>query len=311
MSKSRPSPPTTVWVVVIVMCVLVGAVVAANGVLTRQAAGAPTPSPRLQTSTSSDPAPTGPTTSVGPVAGAVIHWRPELRTGSLKVLDKHWFTIGYHERRKNPAWVTYELAGPISHPGPEPTRPATFATDFDTTAHVSHRDYTGSHYDRGHLAPAYAMWSRGGAEAFLATFVCSNTIPQPHAVNAGIWEDLETRIAGRSSPHGGMPSSGGWAERYGAVTVVNGPIYGARVETLRSGVGIPEVDFSVVIRNGPGGYQALAWEIPNVGDPAGPLDRYLTTIKQIEDDAGLDFFAGDTQALRGQLEMARATTLWP
>jgi len=50
--------------------------------------------------------------------------------------------------------------GPITHLGPAPSTPATFATDFNTSAHVSHQDYTGSHFDRGHMCPAYAMWSR-------------------------------------------------------------------------------------------------------------------------------------------------------
>ena len=46
--------------------------------------------------------------------------------------------------------------------------------------------YNGTTYDRGHMCPAYAMFSRHGPEGFLATFICSNIIPQPHSVNAGI-----------------------------------------------------------------------------------------------------------------------------
>lgn len=155
-----------------------------------------------------------------------VRWRPALRQGTLTILDKQWFVIGYDERRKNPAWVTYDLAGPITHPGPEPTRPATFQTDFATTARVSQHDYTGSHFDRGHMCPAYAMWSRNGEAGFLATFTCSNIIPQPHAVNAGIWEDLEVEVAGRWNTHGAEPAGGGWAQQFGRVTVINGPVYG-------------------------------------------------------------------------------------
>jgi endonuclease G, mitochondrial len=238
-------------------------------------------------------------------------WRPVLRTGlPLKVLNKTWFTIGYDESRKNPAWVTYTLSGPITHPGPEPTRPPTFQTDFATTAHVNHHDYSKSGFDRGHLCPAYAEWSRNGSEAFLSTFVCSNIIPQPHRVNAGIWEELETDIAGRWSGHGGQPAGGGWAEEFGAVTVINGPIYREPTETLRNGTAIPAVDFSVVIRQEGNGYEAEAFEIPNKGDPRGPLDRYLVSIKQVEEDAGLDLFAGEAGALRARLETERAPALW-
>ena len=238
-----------------------------------------------------------------------IHWSPAARS-RLTLLDKRWFTIGYDERTKSPAWVLYQLAGPIMHPGPEPTRPATFATDFDTAAHVNHHDYSRSGFDRGHMCPAYAMWCRGGSDAFIATFICSNIIPQPHQVNAGIWEELETDIAGRWASHGGKPAGGGWAERFGEVTVINGPIYSGMPSTLRNGTAVPSIDFSVVIRHDSGHYQALAFEIPNVGDPRGPLDRYLVTIKRVEDDSGLDLFAGEASALRGELENAHASTLW-
>ena len=255
------------------------------------------------------PAPSTAATAAAQLPGT-IHWRPAARVRQFTLLDKHWFTIGYDERTKSPAWVLYQLAGPITHPGPEPTRPATFATDFATAAHVSHRDYSGSGFDRGHMCPAYAMWSRGGADAFMATFICSNIIPQPHQVNAGIWEELETDIAGRWSSHGGQPSGGGWAERFGEATVINGPIYSGMPRTLRNGTTIPVTDFSVVIRHDGGHYQALAFEIPNVGDPRGPLDRYIVTIKQVEDDSGLDLFAGEADTLRAEMENAHASALW-
>ena len=41
-----------------------------------------------------------------------------------------------------------------------------------------------------------------------------------------------------------------------------------------------------------------------------PLDRYLVSIKRVEDDAGLDLFAGEPGALRSELETSVATSLW-
>ena len=310
MTKPTPrGPGLAIVVVLLAVIALVVALQLASHVFTQHAVA---PSPVTNTGTPpADHKDSGPTKVTTQGSIGVIHWRPTARTGlPLKVLDKKWFTIGYDERRKNPAWVTYDLAGPITHPGPEPTRPATFGTDFSTAAHVSHRDYTNSGFDRGHLFPAYAAWSRGGADAFTATFICSNIIPQPHAVNAGIWEELETRVAGRWSARNGQAPNGGWAETMGAVTVINGPIYGTNPEHLRSGVTVPSVDFSVVISRTANGCAALAFEIPNLGDPRGPLDRYLVSIKQVEDDAGLDMFAGETAGLRAELEPQRATAVW-
>lgn len=228
-------------------------------------------------------------------------WTPTSTRGSLKVLEKKWFRIGYDEGRKNPAWVSYSVSGSITFPGREPTRPSTFQTDF--ASHVSHHDYSRSGFDRGHLCPAYAMWSRFGAEAFNATFVCSNIIPQPHAVNAGIWEDLEVEISGR------FGRSGGWAER-GPLLVLNGPIYSDRPDRFPAGVTIPSFCFSVIFRRGEQGVECLAFEIPNEGRPGGPLSRYLVSVERIERDAGLDFFGPAHEGLRRRLGSAQADRLW-
>lgn len=52
-------------------------------------------------------------------------------------------------------------------------------------------DWTGSGYDRGHLAPAANYVSSQGALA--ATFTCDNCIPQDPALNRGLWADVEQR----------------------------------------------------------------------------------------------------------------------
>ena len=104
---------------------------------------------------------------------------------------------------------------------------------------------------------------------------------------------------------------GGWAERFGEVTVINGPIYSNGSLTLRNGTSIPSMDFSVIIKREGALYQALAFEIPNSGNPQGPLNRYLVPIKQVEDDAGLDLFAGEAEPLRGALETVSTSSVWP
>ena len=79
----------------------------------------------------------------------------------------------------------------------------------------------------GLVNPAFAMWSRYGKDAFLATFICSNIVPQFHEMNAGIWEDLEDNIAG------GHRQDDGWAGSLRHTTVINGPVYDGKIETMR------------------------------------------------------------------------------
>ena len=189
----------------------------------------------------------------------LITWEPRPTSRlPLKLLSYPHFTIGYDEAAKNPAWVAYRLAGPIMHHGLE-KRPSTFTTDFGTTAHVSHHDYSNSGFDRGHMVPAYALFSRFGEEGLKETFVMSNVIPQYHGLNAGEWEQLEAMIAGRDG-HGE-----GWAATYGATWVINGPIYDKRPATkqLRNRTWIPTSCFSVVLRQRDGHWDSLAFIMPN------------------------------------------------
>lgn len=224
-------------------------------------------------------------------ADADLHFRPRHRSRQLHELDGTWFRIGYDEERRDPAWVAYELDGPVRYPGREPSRPI-FATDPRTDARVTQHDYTGSGFDRGHLCPAFAMWSRHGSDGFLATFIMSNVIPQPHAVNAGVWEDLETAIAAR----------GGWAERFGPLVVVDGPVFSNDPPRLRTGPAIPTACFMVVVAMHQG--RALAWIIPDRADVRGPAERFLVPIRQVEQVTGLDLFAGTGTQLRTALEDA-------
>lgn len=106
------------------------------------------------------------------------------------------------------------------------------------------------------------------------TFIMSNVIPQYHGLNAGEWEQLEAMIAGRPG------KNDGWAASYGPVWVINGPLYGHRPapEKLTNGTWVPTTCFSVVLRQSGGEWDALAFEMPNQKNVAGPVTRYLTTI---------------------------------
>jgi endonuclease G len=58
---------------------------------------------------------------------------------------------------------------------------------------VRPNDYTGSGYDRGHIAPS-ADRTRNEADNS-ATFLMSNMMPQVPELNRGVWGDLESIVA--------------------------------------------------------------------------------------------------------------------
>jgi endonuclease G len=227
---------------------------------------------------------------------------PTCRGRPLQVVHKQHFTIGYDNERREPAWVSYMLGGPIAFHGKE-HRPGTFADDAEVTNPAHHTDYTNSGFDRGHLCPAYAEFSRFGPDAMKETFVTSNIIPQVHGLNAGRWEDLETMIAGRE--HEGD----GWAARFSQVLVMDGPVYGTGAGTITGGEPVPMSCFMIIERQEGSGWMALAVEMPNRASTA-LLASFLVSIRQIEQDTGLDFNPSLPPAEQDRLEQSPAGALW-
>ncbi len=141
--------------------------------------------------------------------GVPINAFPEF---PITVLDKGHFVVGYAEDFLNPAWVFYRIGRAVdfrSFPRPG------FRVDNDTEARVSTQDYTDSGFDRGHMAPNFAMGSRFGAAGAKDTFIMSNVVPQFHSLNDGQWGDLEEWIAGRKPPNATAANFiRGWADEF-------------------------------------------------------------------------------------------------
>ena len=244
--------------------------------------------------------------TVVPAPNTAAAWRPRpASTRPLTVLTYDHFEVGYDEQAKNPAYVTYALSGPIEHRG-QADRPSTFTTEFRTAAHVADGDYRGSGFDRGHLCPSYAIYSRHGVAAMKATFVMSNVIPQYHGLNAGEWEQLEEAIAGRPN------TNDGWAADYGRIWIINGPVYDQRPaqEQLKNGTWIPSACFSVVLRIVNEQWDALVFIMPNEKEVRGPISRFLTSVSEVNRVTGLTLLSGMPDEARVRCETARAIHLW-
>ncbi len=110
---------------------------------------------------------------------------------SITVLVYHGFVVGYSEDLKNPVWVAYRL-GKTNNPLDSPRDPQ-FHADSRTTSQVSDKDYKGSGYDRGHMAPNRAIENHYGKLAQLETFFTTNVSPQTSKLNRVMWRKLETK----------------------------------------------------------------------------------------------------------------------
>jgi DNA/RNA endonuclease G (NUC1) len=228
-----------------------------------------------------------------PVPASAVRLRtvaPPRSSRPLQLFDYGFFQVGYDNERRAGAWGRYDLSGPIGNTSSQPARPA-FRSEPRSSARVASKDYSnpGNQFERGHIVPSYAMWSRHGDEARRATFVMTNVFPQDGDLNGRLWEDIEDDIAGQAKDR--VVSDEGYAGRLRAITVIAGPIYESSTRSLPSGIPIPDACFSIIydLDEATGLFRARAYIVPNQASLTGPTSRYAATIRQIEHLTGLDF----------------------
>ncbi len=213
----------------------------------------------------------------------------------VRVLVNQGYIVGYSDALGDPLWAAYRVAD--AELKESPPRPDEFRADVRTVARIDPAVYNRSGYDRGHLAPNYAIATRYGKQAQEETFLMSNITPQKHGLNAGPWKALEQKIATN------------YPGRFGEVWVIAGPVFGARPERLQHRVAVPEGFYMIIVDESDGRVRAEAFLLPQ--DPPGPeLDRYLVTIDEIERRTGLDFLSALPDAAENELESKKAARVW-
>ena len=180
--------------------------------------------------------------------------------------------------------------------------------------------YRSSGFDRGHMAMKLLV-ERLGQDAAYNTHTVLNAIPQRPKFNRAIWQSLELL-------------TGAWAQTYGQVWVIQGPVF-YDLRTLswigdegEREIAVPDAAFKVVVRfktdeetekAAPRDKEApevLAFLYPQLGPGYfGPWDefrhaRFLTTIDEIEELTDLDFKPSDDPRIERRLERTRASVLW-
>jgi len=206
-----------------------------------------------------------------------------------RTLRNHGFMLGYSDLRGNPLWVTYALTPP--QPDAERLkRPSHFSADWRGLNQVSHEDYTGGGFDRGHMAPNHAISVLYGREGQADSFLMTNITPQKASLNERLWERLEELELDQ------------FAKQFGKVWVVDGPIFDPPNERMRSSwrVEVPDAFYKIILA--PEAKKALAFIMPQTVRGDEPLDHYLTSVDSIEKRTGLDFFPELDDAEENRLE---------
>lgn len=228
-----------------------------------------------------------------------LSWRPATWT---HVLRNDAFLIGYSELRGDPLWVIYRLH-PIARGARYYRRRQHFERDWRTLSAVGEDAYDYSGYDRGHLAPSYAISRLYGPAAQRQTYLMSNVAPQRRNLNRKVWQRLEEVAIDSFAP------------RFGTLWVVTGPIFDGHNRRLRHArrVEIPDAFFKIFVappRHPGTAPQMLAFIVPQEVKGDEPLDRFATNVDAIEARTGFDFFPQLHDAAARQTEAQVAPAPW-
>lgn len=216
---------------------------------------------------------------------------------SSHILKNPGFSVGYSERWAGPLWVAYRARRLDEHQGVG--RLDHFLVDRRTLRRISSDDFRNSGYDRGHLAPNYAMARLYGADAQRASFSMSNISPQLPRLNQLLWQRLEEAELDLIAPE------------QGTLWVLMGPIYSAQPQYLNGAAAVPEAYWRIWLKEQAGGPQLLAFLIPQdvCGDEA--PEQFLVTVDRIEAMSGLDLFSALDDQLEARLESEIRSQDWP
>ena len=201
------------------------------------------------------------------------------------ILKNSAYIAAFSERRGGPVWVAYATKYPFEFDNLP--RPRKFKIDARLPRSPTNGDYMRSGYDRGHMAPNYAIMRSYGKRAQEETFLLSNVLPQSPILNRGVWKRLEHYIVENLS------------QVYGRVVVFAGPVY-PKSEAQKLGgekpsreIDIPESTFMVVAVKTAKTTHVLGFIMPQ--NPDSPdIWRYARPVREIEQKTGLNFFKRKT-----------------
>ncbi len=212
-----------------------------------------------------------------------------------QILYRKSYIVSYNKETRMPNWVAWHLTS--NHTTGEYRRPGSaFHEDLEVPVpRANNNDYKGSGWSRGHMCPAGD--NKWDPDAMYESFLLSNVCPQNMNLNSGVWNQIE--IACRT-----------WAERYGDVYIVCGPIlFNKEHETIgMTKVVVPEAFFKVVL--------CLNGEPKGIGficrntEGNRRKDLYVNSIYQVERITKMKFFPKLDKDIADRIKSQADLTIW-
>lgn len=217
------------------------------------------------------------------------------------LLVNKFFALSYNRDRGTPNWVAWRISkgelGDFARPDPDPFRPDERIPK--EWKRVTPSDYTGSGFDRGHMAPSADR--SASVEGMSETFLMSNMVPQTADLNRDVWQRLEGYLRTLVT-------------RGSDVYIIAGP-YGDKGK-LKNKVTVPTNTWKIAVVV-PAGMsvsaidedtRVIAVDMPNVkGIKNADWHTYRTTVREIEKKTGYDFLSSLPKNLQDALENKKDT----
>ncbi len=190
------------------------------------------------------------------------------------IIEHTGYSLLYNETHEQANWIAYNLTEEETNKQFERTNK--FLVDPKVkTESANDKDYKGSGYDRGHLAPASDM---GYSETTMVeSFYYSNMSPQLPAFNRGIWKRLEELVRT-------------WAVENNNIYIATGPVLTNGLPTIGGNkVSIPNYYYKVILDYTESSKKGIGFILSNNGSTE-QLQSFAVSIDSVEKFTGIDFF---------------------
>jgi len=196
-----------------------------------------------------------------------------------QILFRRGYIVSYNQEKMQPNWVAWRLTAEHTD-GPFDRKGNGFHEDNEALGNrATPEDYKGCgkiKMSRGHMCPAGdCKWDSIAMEE---SFLLTNCCPQSGKLNSGLWNQMEM-------------DTRRWAEYYGEVYIVCGPLYPRQNQQYLNRLPIPSAFFKVVLHLGDHP-SALGFVCKNDTGAVQPKKRelYINSVDEIERMTGFDFF---------------------
>ena len=219
------------------------------------------------------------------------------------LMVKGQYALSYNNSTRIPNWVSWQLNS--SWLG-STARQDDFRADTTLPAgwyQVQGTDYSGSGFDRGHMAPSADRTNSVANNS--ATFLMTNMVPQAPDNNQGIWANLENYSRDLVNQGkelyiiSGYYGYGGTGSNGSATTVAGGKVL------------VPGRLWKVIVVNNPGttasgvstGTRVIAVDIPNVqGIRTADWRNYRVSVDSIEANTGYNLLSNVPASVQTTIE---------